>query len=443
MGLKGGLRGGNTLLLAITILSGWMVIQALDTLLRLAWRAWQAPVLYGDSAALIRPENHWGLSLLPWLFSQHNEHRIVVQRLSSLLGEALLQIPPGAGGVPSNVLLLLAIAGSLAWISAQRIPHRLTAVAYWLVATLLAWNPWQWENILWEFQTPWFLISLLVLLSTAIQLQVCRKGSATPGSQLFVVCAPLVAIFSSAQGLVAAGVITFAAFVAHRRSGWLALASTVLGIVLFWALGTTAPGGSPAMGFDGRFFLALLSSSLSRGKGPLLLGCLGLVALLCARRSLRSNRDEMLILSQSILFAFFFAIMATMGRSGIGLEQAYVSRYASYSVLIPIGLLFMISGQISGQASRNSWLHVVVLSVCLFLIVSPGKDQRWPRAYEKLHTRYSGRVELMRCAILSSGQECLKGGLWPNDSPHPVFQDYFRTPDSLKGWHRRVVERGN
>lgn len=424
--LSRGLRGANAVLLAITILSGWMVTEAALVLGRLAWRAWQAPVLFGDSAGLILPADIRGAGLLRWLFSQHNEHRIVVQRLSSLLGEAALQIPPGAGGVPSNVLLLLAIAGTLAWICSQLIRPRLTALACWLVTTLLAWHPWQWENILWEFQTPWFLISLLVLLSTAIQLQVVRNGAPTLCSQLFVVAAPLVAIFSSLQGLVAAGTLTLAAFVAHRRSGWLALASTLLGAGIFFGLGMKDPGGHPALGFHGRFFLVLLSSPLSRGKGPLLLGFLGLIAVLVARRLLRSNWGELLILAQPILFAVAFAMMVTIGRSGMGIDQAYVSRYTSYSVLIPIGLLLIIVGHVSDR----SWLNVVVLMMCVLLILAPGADRRWQRAYEKILTRYSERVGLMRCAITTKGIDCLKQGLWPNDAPHPIFKEYLRGHDS-------------
>jgi hypothetical protein len=81
-------------LLVLTLISAAALSEALVILLRLAWRAWRTPVIFADSAALIRPEDQWGPALVPWVLSQHNEHRIIVQRLSSLFGEAVLHLPP-------------------------------------------------------------------------------------------------------------------------------------------------------------------------------------------------------------------------------------------------------------------------------------------------------------------------------------------------------------
>jgi len=420
-------------LLVLTLISAAALSEALVILLRLAWRAWRTPVIFADSAALIRPEDQWGPALVPWVLSQHNEHRIIVQRLSSLFGEAVLHLPPAAGGVPANVLLLLAISGSLAWICALLIQPRHAAVTCWLVCTLLAWHPRQWENMIWEFQTPWFLISLLVLLNTAIQLQAPRGLAQQRLAQTFAAIAPPLAIFSSGQGFAAAAAICAGALASTRRAGILALGSTVMAMVIFFAFGYHKPDGHPALHFDLRFFFSLLLSSLPRDRGALLLSFLILTAWVLPGRA---SKQELQIQSQPILFVLMFALLTSLSRSGFGLAAARASRYSSYSLLVLISLLIFVISKLNKQ----SWQQIFVLATTLLLVMKPSANFNWSQDYQGLLERYGDRVSWTECALLSSGRQCLKQKLWPNDNPSWVMRDYFKSDQSLKGWHRQVAQ---
>jgi hypothetical protein len=62
---------------------------------RLGIESLRHPVIRQDSWALVRPlplSDYPGL--ISWLFEQHNEHRIVLQRISSVIGENIFGIAP-------------------------------------------------------------------------------------------------------------------------------------------------------------------------------------------------------------------------------------------------------------------------------------------------------------------------------------------------------------
>lgn len=426
-------------LLALTTVSAGVALDALIRLLRLARQAWLHPVLFYDSFELIRPGDRWGPELAGWLFRQHNEHRIVLQRLSSLIGEAFLGMPPGAGGIPANVLMLLAISGCLAWLCGLLIRPRLTACCCWLVCTLLAWNPWQQENILWEFQTPWFLINLIVLLSMAIQIQARRRAIPLRSARMFAALAPALAIFSTGQGLAAAVAMTIGAAFSDRRSGVLAGGSTGLSLLALLALGYHKPAYHPALGFRLDYFHALLTHALPDGRGLLLLALLLLSAWVIP---VHLRRSQAWILCQPIVFSGLFALMTTLSRSGFGVAQALAPRYVTHSLLIGINLILVIIS----QSRRQPRLQVMVLTLSLLLIVAPWESTSpmgsWTDAYSRIQPAYTDRVVLMDCALRSRGRECLRPGLVPDASTgsHEV-PPYLSGSHRLRGWHQQVVDR--
>jgi hypothetical protein len=425
----------RAILFSLLILGGFALLDTFIQLARLARNAWLHPVLFYDSQDLIRPGDQWGAGLIGWLFAQHNEHRIVLQRLSSLIGEAWLDMPPAAGGVPSSVLILLAISGCIAWLCRLLIRPGLSAWCTWLICTLLAWHPWQIENLVWEFQTPWFVISLLVLLSTALQIEVSRGSIPLWMSRGFCAVAPLLAILSNGQGLAAAFSMSAAAAVSDRRGGILALGSTVIGAVVMFGFGYQKPAYHPPYGFNLTYLFNILTNSLPDGRGLVLLILLVLAAWTVP---LAMGRSELLISCQPIVFVVLFALMTTISRSGFGPDQALASRYSTYSALILINLLLLMIS----RSAEQPRLQVLVLAMSLILTVpvSGTFSNQWPTTWRLVHEAYDSRVKLMECSFRSKGKECLKSNLWPDPKSAPAdLNNYFSGNYTLRGWHRRLA----
>jgi len=202
------------------------------------------PNLFGDSFAFA--ERSAGPN--GWLTSQHNEHRIVWAKATSLVETQLLKLPPGQSALFQNLVLILGCAGLWSWLC-RRLLHRtdlclITALA----GGLLLLNPWQYENLSWEFQTPWFLINALVLLG-ALLLSVPTAGQWPQG--LAAMGLPWVALTSTGQGLALALAFSASAWLHSRRLGVLVTASTALaGLTFFMLLPYSKPAGHPELSFQ-------------------------------------------------------------------------------------------------------------------------------------------------------------------------------------------------
>jgi len=261
-------------LLILTVVSAFITLDSLLRLLRLARLAWLYPVIYHDSFLLIWPGKKWSIDIVTWFFSQHNEHRIVWQRISSVIGEAILNMPPAAGGVPANILLLIAISGSIAWLCALLVRQRMTALCCWLICTLIAWNPWQGENIVWEFQTPWFFVTLLVLISTSVHLQAAKTKTYLKATKIFSALVPFLAIFATGQGFAAAAAMTIGAYGNNKKTGHLSLFSSVLSGMAFFSLGYARQGNNNPIAWSSHHFFLLATSSLPENHSIFLIICI-------------------------------------------------------------------------------------------------------------------------------------------------------------------------
>jgi len=142
------------------------IVHGLVEILGLAAAHWQQPNLFGDSFAFV--QRNANQPLIGWLTAQHNEHRIVWAKAASLVETEVLKMPPGQSALFQNLALILGCAGLWSWLC-QRLLQRsdlrlITALGGWLLLV----NPWQYENLGWEFQTPWFLINALVLTGAVL-----------------------------------------------------------------------------------------------------------------------------------------------------------------------------------------------------------------------------------------------------------------------------------
>lgn len=65
----------------------------------------------------------------------------------------------------------------------------------------------------------------------------------------------------------------------------------------------------------------------------------------------------------AILFALVFIVCITIGRSAFGLEQAFSSRYVSFTMLIPLGIFFIFSNISTNKGKLGTVLLIVLLVV--------------------------------------------------------------------------------
>jgi hypothetical protein len=130
------------------------------------------------------------------LVKPHNEHCLAISRLST---HTILAATGGSFRtvLAFNALLAVAAVGTLAWF-VRRWPLATGPRAALLAAIALLVTSWcQWQNWLWSFQTPWFLLPLLVTLGSvaAVRLASPVTAAAVAGGTA------ILAIFCQANGL--------------------------------------------------------------------------------------------------------------------------------------------------------------------------------------------------------------------------------------------------
>ena len=130
------------------------------------------------------------------LVAPHNEHCLAISRLST---HAILAATHGSFRtvLAFNGLLAVAAVGVLAWL-VRAWPLAGGTRAALLAAIALLVTSWcQWQNWLWSFQTPWFLLPLLVTVGgvAAARLTSPVAAGAVAGG------AALAAVFCQANGL--------------------------------------------------------------------------------------------------------------------------------------------------------------------------------------------------------------------------------------------------
>jgi hypothetical protein len=367
-----------TLIIAGLLLAG--ILHGSLAIFNLALAQWQEPHLYGDSFAFVQRDGAQGL--LGWLTAQHNEHRIVWAKAASMVETEVLKIPPGQSALFQNLALILGCAGLWCWLC-HRLLHRLdlrliTALAGWLILL----NPWQYENLSWEFQTPWFLINALVL-ACALLLNVQSSGRASTATRLQNVCAlllPWIALSSSGQGLAVSLAFAGCSWLHSRRLGILVSISTGLaGITFYGLLHYAKPSQHPELTFQLGYFL---KASLGGPWQGLAVLCVVIAAVLLGRRQTIAREHWPSVLMPG-LFSLLFAGMITLSRAGFGLEQANSSRYVSHSLMLGLSALLALA-LIDDQIRRR---NAPLLGGFLVLLATLGS---FPQAFQSGSLSYSG-----------------------------------------------------
>ena len=436
------------LLLIGLLLAG--IAHGLSEILGLALAHWKQPALFGDSFAFVQRDPN--RPLLSWLTSQHNEHRIVWAKAASLIETQLFKLPPGQSALFQSLALILACAGLWSWLC-RRLLHRpdlrlITALAGWLLLL----NPWQYENLGWEFQTPWFLINALVLLG-ALLVSVPTAGRSSMQQWLhsaLAVLLPWIGLASTGQGLALAMAFALCCWLHSRKLGALVSTSTAMaGLSFFVLLPYSKPAGHPDLSFQLDYFLRALLGGPWQG---LALLCVVITAVLLGRQQIIARAAWPALLMPG-LFSILFAGMITLSRAGFGLEQANSSRYISHSLMLGLSALLalaLVDDQSPSQSTPLLGAFLVVITTlgslpqglqASGLSYSGAWAEGWRWAEQK-RDRFSchGRHANLGTSNIRLIEPCKE--VFPRQR---VVDRYFQGgwPVQPLGWHRELLQSTN
>jgi hypothetical protein len=331
------------------------------------------------------------LSLVELLAAKHNEHLIGV-------GFAVMLLHHLATGFDTKALLYTDFAlhlfafALLLYGARHLLPRGGQRFAHVAIASLFALSFAPYTNILWSFQTPWFLIGALLMMTVVALGRVLENDRLA--WVLVAAGTATLASFCSVQGLavwVAGTVYLLAGAGRPLRQTlrwrpfrvWMVCA--VVGLVLYAAISRLNPSSGPsslsasltmlAQPWDLLRFVLLMLGNVAGYLRPRAAMFAGLVValLLCAiaYTALRDQEPRRRAMPLALIaFAATFVAMVTAGRAPLGLEAARESRYSMYVLpILAVGYMVMARGELGGVArvpfvlwSRAAFATVAVLA---------------------------------------------------------------------------------
>lgn len=279
------------------------------------------------------------------LWAQHNEHRILLQRLIFLVDFALCQ---GRGVFPiaCSIALQLAQVCLLVWIVRQAAVLRRTELVFVAgIATAATFSAGQLENFYWPFQTQFFLIFANGLAAIAALHAALRDGSVRFGWLALSLLLAACATFSMANGVLAWPTLFLLAL--HRRAPKRALVAiaglaVLTGIVFFAGYRLSEHGLSIDKVSPVRFLEALvhLYGNLLPPPAPAATPVLGAVSLLVASGFLlgfgwiRCRNPAVSAGMFAVLFLAGALTLIAIGRCGPDGRRIVASRYSTPLLLL-------------------------------------------------------------------------------------------------------------
>ena len=411
---------------------GWLVYQyGVDTPWGDEW----------DSTRLLLEKMQAGSLGLTDFFPFHNEHRIFFPRLLTF---GLAQLTHWNVRAELLMIWILACVCSLnLWRAAHVSGLQDSRTRHWLLlgTNVLLLSPLQWENLLWGFQIGFFLP-----LATMTACLWVAPSLRRPFDFLVTMVLCVVSTFSIASGF-ASWFLTAPLLLrwngktpARSEKFWWSIWAFV-GIVSICSYfhGFVRPAAHPSPLVAIRhpflavqFLLAYLGNPFGCGTAfeqasiaqiagavPLIMlfGCV--VYLWCSRRdrTLLAHSLPWLALTS---IALVNGVLTTFGRVGFGLNAAMQSRYISFAVMLPIGLLFLVSlilrhwqerspFNISNSRVTMGLVSVMTALALLFLGSTIDSLQFW-RAFQ--HNRLTGKAVLLFVDVLEEPEALVRYVHW-------------------------------
>ena len=327
---------------------------AILNLLYLFVNSFNKAIIYEDSFVLLKPPD---LNLISWLLLTNNGHLMV---LSKLLSYVLtnLNLYPTSFFISFGILIIL-IALYFLWklvdfISENQNNNKII----FLICSYFWISPWHWENLIWEFQFPWFLVSSLVIISTLIFIK--KKSTDFKFlEKLFLFVSPLIAITSTGVGICYVNCLILNYYIRERNKSFPFL-GIFFSYCLFIFIRITTENNN-IFNFDiftnfkyisvmvATIFKAPISANNSSSYIQWVIPIFSslFIQLFLIININWKNFFKYISLTQKfallnpIIFSLQFAIITSLTRSNYGIHQGAVSRYLTCLVLLPIGLIII------------------------------------------------------------------------------------------------------
>lgn len=295
---------------------------------------------------------------LNWLWAQHNEHRMPVQKL---IAYGLAYLTGWNTVWESMFTFLLIVSGGLLFVKRfvlDRATDKKTRALRLLCFSLLLCNPAQINNLTWGFQLAWGMIFFFCML-----LAVCLSRFENDLKSFIGIAIILVVLTGTSMHGLAGHVYILgwaAAFMIEKRKFllypfFLGIVAAVLLVLYFWEFHFF--GGHPPITYAFRhilqtcgYILAFIGNPFACGNvivgtvHGLIFACLALYALTMAVQTKYFFRDILrLYLENPLIFTgAIIMLMITAGRVGFGVQQALSSRYVTCAILLDAALLLCI-----------------------------------------------------------------------------------------------------
>lgn len=370
---------------------------------------------------------------LTWndLWEQHNEHRIFFPRLLML---GLARLHGWDTTLETYASFSLAV---LTWLLLQRLLVSTLPTARLLLfpplmaaMSLLIFSLQQGRSLLWGFQVVWFVNNFFVIL--AISALTFWRGQWR--GIILAALAAVVATYSLAAGQLVWGAVLIGLLL--DRKTWRP------SLIIFWFVVMLLAIGAYFYNYQShsnqakallviqqqpftliQFILAYLGSPLGTWGNPAIpvaYGLAGLVGLMLATvwlwRRQPQARTAILPWLQLTLFAGASALITALGRLGLGVNYAVVSKYVVISILFWIGLaviLTMAGREFFLRQPRWRWSSSVLAGIAIGLVLT---------GY--LHSAIRGAIEIEAVGVQ------MKTGL-------AAFYHYPTAPDNSLSLLRR------
>ena len=371
---------------------------------------------------------------VPWLWAQHNEHRILVPKLFFLIDVELFR---------GTQVFLLASIFLIQLFQVALLSFSLRTLggmrgAAWRTGTgLIAYCvlcPIQQENLIWGFQLQFAIPAAMATLALLALLLYYRRERA--GLLLLSVAAATIATWSLANGMLLWPLLLLAALLLGMRRSVLLVVALVgaanIGLYLYHyrrpSPETQLPSLSHGLATTLQYITVYFGSTFVRhssGWTAVLLGAIGLclAGAIIVRVLPQPGKRSLLVLQLSLLMLLCIAtaVITASGRLHLGLEQATASRYQTFALLFWCSLGLSILFYVQWKPSQ-----LKTLSGCLLVLMLGFATQvRLPLIDAQQHQL---RLKLVSLALLTGVQDpTILADAYPD--PRPVLRatQYMRT----------------
>jgi hypothetical protein len=370
-------------------------------------------------------------------FVFHSEHRIFFPRL---LAFGLAKLTHWNVRAELLTIWILACICSLnLWRLAQLTISRSSRGYHWLLlaTNVLLFTPLQGENFLWGFQITFLLP--LVCLTACVWTGTSLKY---PFDFLTTLILCLIATFSVASGfacwLLTAPLLLYPKERATRpmhKLCWSVWVSVAAASICICFRGFKPAAGHPSL-LEAlknplgalQFVLAYLGNPFSLGTAleeSIVAQVTGLILIMpfvaCLLYLWRWRRDRAL-LARSLPWvsltgwAFANAFLTTLGRLGFGLQAAIQSRYVSFAMTLPIGLIFLVSilfkhwceSTATRAKGENIRMGLISFATAFALLLFCGaiRSLIYWRGFQ--HDRLSGKAALLLINVIDNPEALIR-----------------------------------